>query len=113
MKKSYAFVLMFFIHSAISPVYGTVSGGDSLRLQRIEEKLAAAAQADSAFYREVDLSVGRISLQEMLRNIAKVSDVNLTVKGAEGVTVSVNFSRARVVDLLYYLCSFPLPRRGR
>ena len=105
MKKPYLFVLLtLFIYSAASPAYGSASGSDSLRLQLLEGKLIAAAQTDSAFYREVDLSIGKISLPEMLRNIAKVSGVNLTVKGAENIMVSVNFSRAKVVDLLYYLC---------
>ncbi len=77
---------------------------DSVRLVRIRTQLEAVAVADPVYAEPVDISVGKMALSEMLRNVAKVGGVNLSVKGAENMQVTVNFSRARVTDLIYFLC---------
>lgn len=105
MKHIYTLLLtLLLILSATSPVYGSRSGNDSLRMEQVRLKLDAAAKADRAYLKEVDISIGKIALPEMLRNIANVSDVNLSVKGAGDISVSCNFSRAKITDLLYFLC---------
>ncbi len=81
-----------------------VPDADSLRLERIRTQLDALAAGDPAYGEAIDISVGKMSLSEMLRNVAKVGNVNLSVKGAESMQVTVNFSRARITDLLYFLC---------
>lgn len=101
----YILLIIAICYSVSSPAYGNPSRRDSTGLQELDRKLDAAARADPAFQKEVDLSIGKISLPEMLRNIAKVSGVNLTIKGGENTMVAVNFNRAKVIDLLYYLCS--------
>lgn len=73
-------------------------------LAEIEAKLTALSVADPVFLTEVDISVGRQSLPELLRNVAKAAGVNISVKGVEGIEATCNFSRAKVTDLIYFLC---------
>ncbi len=77
---------------------------DSVRIQNIGEQLTALSERDPAFQNEVDLSIGRITMAEIVRHVASVGGVNLVVKGGEGVQVSCNFTRVKIVDLLYFLC---------
>lgn len=74
------------------------------RLTDIGLRLANLAKFDPAYITEVDISVGKLPLSELLRNVAKVAEVNLSVKGAENIQVTCNFSRARITDLLHFLC---------
>lgn len=77
---------------------------DSTRLAAVRAKIAMAAMADTTFSSEIDVSVGRTSLAELLRNIARISGVNLSVKGIDEIKTSSTFSRAKIDDLLYFLC---------
>lgn len=77
---------------------------DSIRLANIEQKLEKVLETDKTYAEEVDISVGKMPLSDLLRNVAKVSSVNLTVKGAENTMVTCNFSRAKVTDLILFLC---------
>lgn len=79
--------------------------GESVRLAAIRGKLDLLEAADANFTKEVEeLSVSGLPLSELLRNIAKVYDVNISVKGAENVKVTCNFSRAKITDLIFFLC---------
>lgn len=77
---------------------------DSLRLVGIDRKLEALVERDSTFARTVDVTAGRLPLTELLRNIARASGVNLSVRSVENIPVSCNFTRARVDDLVRFLC---------
>ncbi len=77
---------------------------DSLRLTRIDTELRALAQRDTAFFREVDITSGRLPLTDLLRNIARAAGVNLSVRSVDDIPVSCNFRRARVDDLVRFLC---------
>ncbi len=77
---------------------------DSLRLLRIDTDLRALVDRDSTFRREVDVTSGRLPLSELLRNIARASGVNLSVRSMDNIPVSCNFRRARVDDLVRFLC---------
>lgn len=66
--------------------------------------MAELAARDRTYNEEIDLSVGRMPLMDMLRNVAQVSKVNLSVKGAENIMVTCNFSRAKIRDLIFFLC---------
>lgn len=77
---------------------------DSVRLSGIESRLAMLVGRDSTFCREVDITSGRLSLSELLRNIARASGVNLSVRSVDNIPVSCNFRRARVDDLVLFLC---------
>ena len=90
------------LHRTVAP--NPPSDPDSLRLSRIDAELAALVGRDSTFRREVDVTSGRLSLSELLRNIARASGVNVSVRGVENIPVSCNFRRARVDDLVRFLC---------
>lgn len=77
---------------------------DSARFAAIDRKLEALVERDSTFARTVDVTAGRLPLTELLRNIARASGVNLSVRSVENIPVSCNFSRARVDDLVRFLC---------
>lgn len=70
----------------------------------IDRKLDALVERDSTFARTVDVTAGKLPLSELLRNIARTSNVNLSVRSVENIPVSCNFTRARVDDLLRFLC---------
>lgn len=77
---------------------------DSIRFAAIDRKLETLVERDSTFAREVDVTAGRLPLAELLRNIARASGVNLSVRGVESIPVSCNFTRARVDELVRFLC---------
>ena len=77
---------------------------DSARLANIDRKLERLVERDSTFRRTVDVTAGRLPLSELLRNIARASGVNLSVRSVENTPVSCNFTRAQVDDLLRFLC---------
>lgn len=77
---------------------------DSARFAAIDCKLEALVERDSTFSSTVDVTAGRMPLAELLRNIARASDVNLSVRSVENIPVSCNFTRARVDDLMRFLC---------
>ncbi|MDR2125799.1 MAG: type II secretion system protein GspD [Prevotellaceae bacterium] len=69
------------------------------------QKLRHVMQIDSSFNKEIDISVGKSTLTDLLRNVAAISGVNLNVKGAENIIVNCNFARLKVADLIEFLCS--------
>ena len=73
-------------------------------MDSVRNRLERVAALDSAYFTEIDLSVGRLPIGELLRNIARVHGVNLCVKVDEGRTVTCNFNRAKLIDLLEFLC---------
>lgn len=74
------------------------------RMDKIRTRLNQVAASDTAFLAEVDFSVGNLPLGELIRNIAKVNQLNISVKNANNLTVNINLSRIRIVDLLEFLC---------
>lgn len=78
---------------------------DSVRLTRISCALDSLTAVDPNFAAEVDVTAGKLPLSELLRNIARASGTNLSVRSVENVPVSCNFNRARVADLLRFLCA--------
>lgn len=97
MKHLHLFLLLLF------PV-AVFAQNDSVRLERIDRKLEALLERDSTFARTVDVSAGKLPLSELLRNIARASGVNLNVRGVESIPVSCNFTRARIDELIRFLC---------
>lgn len=88
----------------LSPVFCTAQHSDSVRFADIDRKLETLVGRDSTFARTVDVTAGRLPLAELLRNIARASGVNLSVRSVEDIPVSCNFTRARVDDLVRFLC---------
>lgn len=77
---------------------------DSLRFAKIDSCINELTKTDKAYLNEIDVSVGKTSLMELLRNIAKVGQVNISVKGVENVSITCNFSRTKISDLLTFIC---------
>lgn len=94
---------IYFLLILLLPVF-CAAQSDSARLACIDRKLERLIEADSLFTRSVDISSGKLPLSELLRNIARASGVNLSVRSVDNVPVSCNFTRARVDDLLRFLC---------
>lgn len=101
MKHLYAFLRFVLPLAAVSSF---AQAPDSVRLARIDAQLSELVARDSTFCCEVDLTSGRLPLSELLRTVAHASGVNLSVRGVEQVPVSCNFTRARVDDLVRFLC---------
>lgn len=78
--------------------------GQTERLDSIQVRLERVVHRDSAYFSEIDISVGKLSLGEFFRTIARVNGVNLCYKVNEDQEVTCNFNRARVDELLFFLC---------
>lgn len=102
MKKLYVVFLFALFHAAFFPLQA--QSDDTVRLQQIRTKLDSLVARDPAYLSEVDISAGQIPLAELLRNVAKVNGVSLSVKDDGKMKVSCNFARARIDDLLFFLC---------
>ncbi len=98
MRLLYLYFLLLF------PLFTVAQSPDTSRFTRIDGKLTVLVERDSTFLREVDVTSGQLPLSELLRNIARASGVNLSVRSVENIPVSCNFTRARVDDLLRFLC---------
>jgi type IV pilus assembly protein PilQ len=83
----------------------SVYSQDTLQNITVTQKLQQLIQIDQSFDKEIDISVGKSTLTDLLRNVATISGVNLNVKGAENIIVNCNFSRLKVVDLIEFLCN--------
>lgn len=74
------------------------------RLMKINQALDSLVVHDSTFMRKVDVTTGHLALNELLRNIARTSGVNLSVRGVEKIPVSCNFTQTSIDNLLRFLC---------
>ncbi|MDR2065851.1 MAG: type II secretion system protein GspD [Prevotellaceae bacterium] len=83
----------------------SLSAQDTLQNINTSQKLRQVTQIDPSFDKEIDISAGKSTLTDLLRNVATVSGVNLNVKGAENIIVNCNFTRLRVADLIEFLCN--------
>jgi type IV pilus assembly protein PilQ len=88
---------------AFTPIF--LKAQDTLQNLTVSQKLQQVVLIDQTFDKEVDISVGKSTLTDLLRNVAKVSGVNLNIKGAENIIVNCNFSRLKISDLIEFLCS--------
>ena len=94
------------------PLQTFSQNADSLRLSRIDSELSALVGRDSTFRREVDVTSGRLSLSELLRSVLSNhnefitlwEEKDVSVRSVEKIPVSCNFRRARVDDLVRFLC---------
>lgn len=93
----------FYLLFSLLPVF-CAAQNDSARFAAIDRRLEALVERDSTFARTVDVTAGRLPLTELLRNIARASGVNLSVRNVENIPISCNFTHARVDDLVRFLC---------
>lgn len=101
MKNLFSILLLCLCLSAAGQ---TLPDADSLRIEQAGLKLRAVAAMDSAWFHTIDVSVGRMPLSELIRNVARTSGVNLSIKGVDGIMTTGNFTDARVIDLVFFLC---------
>lgn len=77
---------------------------DSIRWDTIYNRLHRLSMTEPLYLSEIDLSVGELSVGDLLRHVAQVNGVNLCVKTDDNSMVSCNFRQVKVIDLLCYLC---------
>lgn len=77
---------------------------DNTLIENIRTRLDLLEETDPNYAEEIDISVGRLPLAEFMRNVAKVGKVNLSIRDVDNLTVAVNFSRAKISELIYFLC---------
>lgn len=79
-------------------------GQDSLRLASVNKKLQQIVEIDSNYTHKLDLSVSRMPVAELLKNIGKATELNMNVNIPAGQVLTCNFKQIRIVDLLSFLC---------
>lgn len=77
---------------------------ETSRLEALQKKLETAAETAPAFTKEIDISVTNMPIADMLKNIAKASGANLNIHAPGHQTVTCNFKKTRIIDLIYFLC---------
>lgn len=93
------------IFAGVSSLYASdVPDRDSSRIAGIDRRLEALVSEYPVFSEEVDISVGKMRLPELLRMVAKLKDVNLSVRDDLDFVISCSFTRSRIDRLLLFLC---------
>ena len=77
---------------------------DSLRLAIVRARMDSLCVREPAFTESVDISVGQMRLSELLRTIAKLKEVNLSVRDDFDCIVSCSFTSSHIDDLIVFLC---------
>ena len=109
MKQLYLFFLLHILPFVLTGPFLSYAGQPTIpdkvdRIPAIRARLDTLTVRDPAYLGEVDLSVGQAPLPELLRSVAQAGGVNLSVRDGANLTVSCNFSRARIAELLLFLC---------
>lgn len=102
MKKMYIILFVGLLFCMCGNLHAQNS--ETARIAQIRARLDTLVVRDTAYLSEVDLSVGQTPLSELLRSVAQVGGVNLSVQDGANLVVSCNFSRARIADLILFLC---------
>ena len=103
MKNLYLFLILLTWTLCLPAALHAQTGGTD-RIAAIRARLDTLTVRDPAYLGEVDLSVGQTPLSELLRSVARVGGVNLSVRDGANLAVSCNFTRARIDELLLFLC---------
>lgn len=102
MKKIYFLICVGLLCCICGDLHAQSS--ETERIALVRARLDTLILRDTTYLSEVDLSVGQVSLSELLRSVAQVGGVNLSVQDGANLLVSCNFSRARIADLILFLC---------
>ena len=102
MKKIYLLICVGLLCCICGDLHAQSS--ETERIAQVRARLDTLILRDTTYLSEVDLSVGQVSLSELLRSVAQVGGVNLSVQDGANLLVSCNFSRARIADLILFLC---------
>lgn len=84
--------------------FGYTQTGDSLHWSSVKEKLHLIIKTDSNFASKLDVSVSRIPVTELLKNIGKASGLNINTNLPVDYVVTCNFKQIRIADLIMFLC---------
>ena len=103
MKNLYLFSILL-AWTLCLPSFLSAQSDGANRIAAIRARLDTLTLRDEAYLGEVDLSVGEAPLSELLRSVAQVGGVNLSVRDGANLTVSCNFTQARIDELLLFLC---------
>ena len=96
---------IFCLFLALAGAPGAVRAQSDPALRLLREKLDTLAAAEASGLRQqADISVVNTSVQEFLRGLAEVHQLNISISPAVQVNVTNNFTKVQVKDLLYYLC---------
>ena len=104
MKKLILFFCLFSIFLPSVRAQTAPPPSDSLCMAAIKACLDSVVVLDKAWEASIEISVGAMPLPELIRNIARNGGVNIGIKGAEDLTATCNFSKAKITDLVFYLC---------
>lgn len=74
------------------------------RIEEIRMEMDRLARRCPEYSESVDISVGRMRLSELLRTVAQMKKVNLSVRDDFDCVVSCSFTRSRIDDLIVFLC---------
>lgn len=77
---------------------------DSLRIADVRAQMDSLCIKEPAFCQSVDISVGQMRLTELLRTVAQMKKVNLSVRDDFDCIVSCTFAQSRIDDLIVFLC---------
>ena len=102
MKKIYLLICVGLLCCICGDLHAQSS--ETERITQVRARLDTLILRDTTYLSEVDLSVGQVSLSELLRSVAQVGGVNLSAQDGANLLVSCNFSRARIADLILFLC---------
>ena len=87
MKNLYLFSILL-VWTLCLPAAVSAQTDGANRIAAIRARLDTLTRRDEAYLGEVDLSVGEAPLSELLRSVAQVGGVNLSVRDGANVTLS-------------------------
>jgi type IV pilus assembly protein PilQ len=100
--KYYAIILTVIL--CFTSILGNSQIKDSTKVSLIYNKLRDISQLDSAYLEKIDISSSKLPLSEIIKNIASISKVNISIQSGENKQISCNFNRVTVIDIIYFLC---------
>ncbi len=80
------------------------SGYSQERIDILEQKLDVLSLEIPALQHEIDLSVSKVPIQEFIRSMANLTELNVSVSPEINVAVTNNFNDIPIKDVLLFLC---------
>ena len=77
---------------------------DSIRLTTVKERLDYMARTNALYNEKLDISVNEIPISELLKNIAKASDLNINIETDGGKRMTCNFKQIAIIDIIFFIC---------
>lgn len=78
---------------------------DNLRIRILRARLDELAVRDTAYNQKIDVSVTNFSIAELVKGIAIANGLSIDVDFDKKKSVTCNFIRQPVKDVLYFLCA--------